>query len=63
MKSYDINRCWTIPIIQGFVKGFRIQTLNIPYEYVLIARRSKYQSGTRFSSRGVNNDGYVANFV
>ena len=62
-RGYGINNCWMIPVVQGFVKGFRAETLYIPYEYTLIARRSKYQSGTRFVSRGINAEGHVANFV
>lgn len=62
-KNYKISQTWMVPIIQGYVKGFRAETLYVPYEYTLISRRSKYQSGTRFSSRGVNSEGHVANFV
>ncbi|KAJ3096363.1 hypothetical protein HDU96_000788 [Phlyctochytrium bullatum] len=29
----------------------------------LISRRSKYRAGTRFNVRGIDQDGYVANFV
>jgi hypothetical protein len=35
----------------------------MPYEYTMITRRSKYQSGTRFTSRGADAEGNVANFV
>ncbi len=30
---------------------------------ILISRRSINMGGTRFNSRGINDDGYVANFV
>jgi hypothetical protein len=44
-----------IPIVQGYVKGFRAETTYIPYEYTMVTRRSKYQSGTRFISRGADS--------
>jgi phosphatidylinositol-bisphosphatase len=30
---------------------------------VLISRKCKHQSGTRFHHRGINDEGFVANFV
>jgi len=32
-------------------------------EYFLISRRSSYKGGTRYSARGIDDDGNVANFV
>ena len=63
LKAYDVSSCWMIPVVQGFIRGFKAETLYFPYDYTLISRRSKYQSGTRFTSRGVNSEGHVANFV
>jgi hypothetical protein len=32
-------------------------------EFYLIARRSSFKAGTRFNSRGVDDEGEVANYV
>ncbi|XP_044737483.1 phosphatidylinositide phosphatase SAC2 [Chrysoperla carnea] len=68
---------WILPIIQGFVQiehckvevGFdnlgneiyepRYETFTLS----LISRRSRYRAGTRYKRRGVDDDGYCANYV
>lgn len=30
-REYGISKTWMIPIIQGYVKGFRAETLYVPY--------------------------------
>lgn len=39
-----------------FVEGTKIS-------YILVSRRSNQKAGTRYFDRGINEDGYVANFV
>ena len=62
-RGYGISKNWMIPVVQGFVKGFKFKTNDSIYHYTLISRRSKFQSGTRYISRGINDQAYVANFV
>lgn len=31
LRGYGINKCWMIPVVQGFVKGFRAETIYLPY--------------------------------
>jgi len=33
------------------------------FDFVLISRRSRYRAGTRYRTRGVDEKGYVANYV
>ncbi len=63
-----------IPLIQGF---FQIEILDIPVEdnlspksiesiklkLCLISRRNRFRLGTRFKSRGIDDNGNVSNFV
>ncbi len=48
-----------IPIIQGYVGHVKKDDIN----FVLISRRSYILGGTRFNNRGIDNNGFVANFV
>lgn len=50
----------TIPSSVSPVKGPRT---NLPSHLTLISRLSCRRAGTRFNSRGVDDDGHVANFV
>ncbi|KAJ3339075.1 inositol polyphosphate 5-phosphatase [Gonapodya sp. JEL0774] len=54
-----------VALIQGFVG---VSTTYIPeiakhYKVALISRLSAKRAGTRFSTRGLDDDGYAANFV
>mmetsp|Transcript_1777 Transcript_1777/g.2507 ORF Transcript_1777/g.2507 Transcript_1777/m.2507 type:complete len:588 (+) Transcript_1777:63-1826(+) len=56
---------WACPFIMGFVaidSGISIAGKKID-RFALISRRSRHRVGTRFNRRGVNEHGYVANFV
>jgi hypothetical protein len=74
-KSAIINLDkFILPLIQGF---FQIEILDIPVEdnlspkkvdtiklkLCLISRRNRYRLGTRFKSRGIDDNGNVSNFV
>lgn len=59
MVEIDSHKGMFVPIIQGFVA--EIQAGNT--KYVLISRRSYMMGGTRYNSRGVDNNGFVANYV
>ena len=50
----------TLPASISPIKGIRT---NYPSSLTLISRLSCRRAGTRFNSRGIDDDGYVANFV
>ena len=53
------NFSFFFPIIQGYVG----QIKKINFNFILISRRSFFMGGTRYNSRGIDNKGYVSNFV
>lgn len=69
----DLDK-FILPLIQGF---FQIEILDIPVEdsltsknidsiklkLCLISRRNRFRLGTRFKSRGIDENGNVSNFV
>ena len=50
------------PIICGYVGMFNYMINGIFLQIILITRRSKNFAGTRYNTRGINDDGNVANF-
>ncbi|CDS08477.1 hypothetical protein LRAMOSA09839 [Lichtheimia ramosa] len=51
------------PFIQGFVHIRKMTVQGCPVEFALISRRSKEHAGTRYFSRGLDNNGHASNFV
>lgn len=49
--------------MQGYVSEIKQKTNFFSYEYLTLSRRSKYMSGTRFNSRGIDHSFNTANFV
>lgn len=63
-RRHQISQEWLTPIIQGFVGVLNFQFVCKPQVmYVLISRRSCRRAGTRFFTRGIDDDGDVANYV
>ncbi len=54
---------WLIPIVQGFIEVQNSFVANVEVKFILISRRSWQRAGTRFHTRGLDDDGNVANFV
>ena len=54
---------WLIPVMQGHYSRFELTVGNRMVKYYLISRRSKYRSGTRFYSRGIDENSQCANYV
>eukprot|EP00842_Homolaphlyctis_polyrhiza_P000804 jgi/Hompol1/1724/HPOL_001925-RA len=52
-----------LPIICGFVEIINTSVHAKPITFALISRRSKFRAGTRYHSRGINDRGYVSNYV
>ena len=70
-EALDRSRLLTL-VIRGFVKTITIppaaaplrrQSSNLPSMLTVISRLSARRAGTRFNSRGIDDDGNVANFV
>jgi hypothetical protein len=64
LQQFRVLSKWCFPVIQGYLDSF---TTDLPnktvIKYFLISRRSHRKTGTRFYSRGVDDDGNVANFT
>lgn len=60
---HKLPLCWRLPIMQGFVAEIHCQNEHFSFYYINISRRSKYMSGTRFNSRGIDHNFNVANYV
>mmetsp|Transcript_16143 Transcript_16143/g.20513 ORF Transcript_16143/g.20513 Transcript_16143/m.20513 type:complete len:122 (-) Transcript_16143:308-673(-) len=63
-KIHAISPRWIVPLIQGYCTTDNMRKyLSKPVSLTLISKRSTARAGTRFNSRGVDEDGKVANFV
>lgn len=58
-----IDNKWIVPIIQGYVEYKSCIFDGKELEMMLISRRRHAMAGTRYLSRGLDDDGNVANFV
>ncbi len=68
---------WLLPVIQGnielrecslnegFVADMQLVESKLPtfYSLIIVSRRSRFRTGTRYKRRGVDPDGNVANYV
>ena len=57
-----IDYCFITPIICGYVGMFNYMINGLFFQFILITRRSQNFAGTRYNTRGINDDGNVANF-
>ena len=58
-------QCHVIPVTSAFVGVQANLTLHnrVRYDQVLISRRSRFRAGTRFTKRGADSSGAVANYA
>ena len=64
LENANMSSEWWIPVIQGHYDAFEVALgNNNSIRYYLISRRSKYRSGARYYSRGINENGNCANFI
>eukprot|EP00741_Cyanophora_paradoxa_P020785 tig00021312_g20064.t1 len=54
---------WMVPMIQGYVGQEDCMVRGENFELTLVSRRSSMRAGTRYTTRGVDSRGDVANFV
>ncbi|RCH84508.1 hypothetical protein CU098_006519, partial [Rhizopus stolonifer] len=52
-----------LPVMQGFVELENVEINNKKFVWGLITRRSRHRPGTRYFSRGIDDQGHVSNFV
>ncbi|XP_059607415.1 phosphatidylinositide phosphatase SAC2 isoform X2 [Phlebotomus argentipes] len=57
------DKFWALPIIQGFVQVEHCVMEKECFTLSLISRRSRFRAGTRYKRRGVDEQGYCANYV
>ncbi|CAD8047693.1 unnamed protein product [Paramecium sonneborni] len=62
-QDQNIQPQWYCKMIQGYVGQIQSKLGDEQIKYILISRKCRYQSGTRFHHRGINDEGYVANYV
>ncbi|OAQ76216.1 phosphoinositide phosphatase [Purpureocillium lilacinum] len=53
---------YILPCIFGMLEIKPTRFKNTPLTLILISRRSRYRGGTRYFTRGVDEDGHVANY-
>ncbi|EGG23448.1 hypothetical protein DFA_05581 [Cavenderia fasciculata] len=54
---------WILPIIRGHVEVYNFFLDGCSFEFGIISRRSKVRAGTRYNTRGSDQNGSVANYV
>lgn len=59
----NIDKKWFTFIIQGFIGYFALHICGKKLDFYLLSRRSSQRAGTRFHSRGIDDNGNVSNFV
>lgn len=62
IAEFKINE-WVLPLIRGFIQVSPMTVMNKSILFILISRRSKYMSGTRYHTRGCDFRGNTSNFV
>ena len=63
-NNLPYNYNFITPIICGYVSIFEEEIeKNKKVKFVLISRRSKHHAGTRYNTRGIDDEGHVANYV
>ncbi|KAJ8324712.1 Inositol-1,4,5-trisphosphate 5-phosphatase 1 [Batrachochytrium dendrobatidis] len=61
-KEFDMGG-HVLAIIQGFVGLTNVSSSSGKWQFGIISRMGCNRAGTRFNARGINDDGYVSNFV
>ncbi|KAF2664961.1 phosphoinositide phosphatase-like protein [Microthyrium microscopicum] len=51
-----------LPVMFGMLEIRNTSIKGTPLTYILITRRSRFRSGTRYFSRGLDDEGHVSNF-
>ncbi|ORE02789.1 hypothetical protein BCV72DRAFT_43735 [Rhizopus microsporus var. microsporus] len=54
---------YILPVMQGFIEMNPCSLNGKSFTWGIITRRSRYRPGTRYFSRGIDENGHVSNFV
>ena len=54
---------WVVPVVHGSIDFKNFTDGGNKFTLILLARRSRHFAGTRYLRRGINQEGYVANWV
>jgi len=57
-----VDARWFTPLIQGYFAQSHGPVNGLDTQFTLISRRMWHGAGTRYNARGINDQGYVANF-
>ncbi|EGR28446.1 polyphosphoinositide phosphatase, putative, partial [Ichthyophthirius multifiliis] len=57
------DKKWIQPILHGYIEQIVIKTTYKQFSTTIISRRCRHHAGTRFLKRGMNEEGFSANFV
>ncbi|KAF9586399.1 hypothetical protein BGW38_005676 [Lunasporangiospora selenospora] len=60
-KDQDLSN-FILPVVNGFVEIKAAEVNKKPFTFALVSRRSRHRAGTRYFSRGVDQQGNVSNF-
>ena len=59
-KAHD----WIVPIMNAHLDYRTNCSVNVhKFDLLFVSRRSRYRQGCRFTMRGIDDEGHVANFV
>ena len=53
---------YILPVIFGMMRISQTRVKSTPFTLTLITRRSRHRAGTRYFSRGIDEEGHVSNF-
>ena len=53
---------YILPVMFGMMRITNTKIKNTPMTFTLITRRSRFRAGTRYFSRGIDDEGHVSNF-
>ena len=54
---------WVMPVVKGHIFQKNFIDGGTKFSIMVIARRNRHFAGTRYLRRGINHEGYAANWV
>lgn len=54
---------YVVVVVNGFIKGESVEIKGRRCDYIIISRRDKRRTGTRFNTRGLDDQGNAVNYV
>ena len=53
---------YILPVMFGMMRIVQTKIMSTPFTFALITRRSRFRGGTRYFSRGIDEQGHVSNY-